>query len=98
MRALCFSSDGDHLISLGGLDDGRLVVWNIEKRFVSQHFTNVLLNGEDFHFRAAICGAFAKNEITGTAFALCALHKLGNIFLTSGERRSSIWHILFAFC
>lgn len=36
----------------------------------------------------AICGALAKNEVTGTALSLCALHKLGNIFLTCGERKT----------
>lgn len=32
VQSLCFTSSSTHLISLGGQDDGRLVVWDIEKR------------------------------------------------------------------
>lgn len=32
VQSLCFTSNSKHLISLGGQDDGRLVVWDIEKR------------------------------------------------------------------
>lgn len=41
-----------------------------------------------FLLRMAICGALAKNEVTGTALSLCSLHKLSNIFLTCGERKN----------
>lgn len=33
IQSLCFSSDDEHSISLGGLDDGQIVVWNVWKRF-----------------------------------------------------------------
>lgn len=85
------------MISLGGLDDGRLVVWNIEKRFAlhkrSPKMHNYSLNV--VCFRMAICGAVARNEVTGTANGLCALQKFGNIFLTCGERKFKYLHSIF---
>lgn len=74
------------MISLGGLDDGRLVVWDIEKRF-EQTKDCVLCEDNVVIFRLAICGAQAKNEVTGTAHSLCALNKLNSLFLTCGERK-----------
>lgn len=34
VQSLRFSADGKYLISLGAQDDGRLVIWDIEKKFV----------------------------------------------------------------
>lgn len=39
-----------------------------------------------YFLRLAICGGLAKNEVTGAAFSLCSLNKLGHVFLTCGER------------
>lgn len=77
---------------MGGLDDGRLVVWDIAKRFDST-FNSSLPCALDtlcffvFYWRMAICGGLAKNEITGAAYSLCSLNKLGALFLTCGERK-----------
>lgn len=32
VEALCFTSNEQYLVSLGGKDDGMIVVWNLEKR------------------------------------------------------------------
>lgn len=34
VQDVCFSSDEEHVISLGGKDCGMIVVWNINKKFV----------------------------------------------------------------
>lgn len=34
VQDLCFSSDEQYIISLGGKDCGMIIVWNIEKKFV----------------------------------------------------------------
>lgn len=35
VQSLLFSADGKYLISLGAQDDDRLVIWDIEKKFVA---------------------------------------------------------------
>lgn len=35
VQDVCFSSDEEHVISLGGKDCGMIVVWNINKKFAS---------------------------------------------------------------
>lgn len=82
---------------MGGLDDGRLVVWDIAKRFDFQYNTKkiMLISSNCTNFfgllllfqRQAICGGLAKNEVTGAAFSLCSSNKSGTIFLTCGERK-----------
>ena len=37
VQDLCFSSDEEHIISLGGKDCGMIIVWNINKKFVGSH-------------------------------------------------------------
>lgn len=32
IEALCFTAKEDCLVSLGGRDDGMLIIWNIEKK------------------------------------------------------------------
>lgn len=36
VQGLCFSSDDEHLISLGGKDCGMIIVWNINKKYWSK--------------------------------------------------------------
>lgn len=43
---------------------------------------------KSFYFkRAAICGTFAKKEVTGPACALRALNNSNFIFISCGERK-----------
>lgn len=96
VKALCFTADSRHLISLGGQDDGKLVVWSIEKRYkyreeiktchqwfeiISVSFLGAL------NWSVAICGAFAKKEVTGPALSICPLRRTSHAFMTCGERK-----------
>lgn len=41
VQGLCFSSDDEHLISLGGKDCGMIIVWNINKKYCAKNFSKI---------------------------------------------------------
>lgn len=43
VESLCFTAHEDCLVSLGGRDDGMLIIWNIEKKYgVGMRKDNIL--------------------------------------------------------
>lgn len=96
VQDLCFSSDEEHIISLGGKDCGMIIVWNIRKKFVNRTSVSFLRNLIMIVSRSlAVCGQMAARETTGAAAIIGGLHRRSRVFITGGDRELIIDYIEF---
>ncbi|CAD6241390.1 GSCOCG00002716001-RA-CDS [Cotesia congregata] len=79
---ICFTCKSNYLISLGGRDDGKIIIWDIDK--------NMAICGFIFLIFA---GAFASTDITGNAVTLARANLRDRCFLTGGDGTLRIWQI-----
>nr|XP_012144805.1 PREDICTED: cilia- and flagella-associated protein 52 isoform X1 [Megachile rotundata] len=92
---VCFTSDEQYLISLGGMDDGCVVVWDVQTETPICGITppsNTIIFSFCF-YRKLFAGTFAGSEIFGNATIIARTNISGRHFITAGDRTMKVWSI-----
>lgn len=105
---MCFTCNSDFLVSLGGRDDGNVIVWDVRNNspicgilanFSTQLFAIEILlcmTISYYIFRyieVNLLGLYASNEISGDAYNIVSTNIHAGYFVTGGDRTMKIWRI-----
>ncbi|XP_064622378.1 cilia- and flagella-associated protein 52-like [Lineus longissimus] len=82
VEALAFSPNGCYLLSLGGQDDGSVVIWDVNKQ-TDKKKSNL----------SAICGHPAQVMSAGNTKCVAYANKTDNIFVTGGDSTLRVWKL-----
>lgn len=95
---VCFTENEQYLISLGGRDDGRIIIWDIENgtplcgRFHS--FSSITYIFHQFcEYHLYYTGALAGSETSGNIIIIAPTNTCKTSFITGGDNNLKLWRI-----